>query len=106
MRPMPSAPRNPRRNAADCPVGSCPARRPAPRNFVPVLIAAGLLVGIAAWFLLRRPGSGRAPAAAIPVPVAGRTSLGTLEVAGAPKREFYTGDGVKGRATLDLARRD
>lgn len=76
--------------------------RPASRssNFFPALIAAGLLLGIAAWFLLRRPEAVEPPRQSVPAPVAAKKSLGTLEVAGALKREAYEGDGVKGPATL------
>jgi ferric-dicitrate binding protein FerR (iron transport regulator) len=69
--------------------------RPAPRssNFVPVLIAAGLLVGFAAWFFLRQPEPTVTPKSA--PAVATKKALGTID-----GRNFHDGDRAKGPATI------
>lgn len=84
---------------------SLPRRRPprsAPRSsrFVPAMIAAGLLAGVGAWVLGHRsdpPAPSGIPRSA---PVAAGLRLGTLELPGAPKRDFQAGDRVAGPAAL------
>jgi len=76
--------------------------RPAPPSsrLVPAFIAAVLLVGLAAWILLRRPEPivpGGTPMVQEPVITPG---LGTLYFVGGVRREFSNGDEVRGPVTL------
>jgi ferric-dicitrate binding protein FerR (iron transport regulator) len=79
-----------------------PGPRPAYRSWnpLPLLIAAGLLVAVAAWYFLgRREAIEDHPRVLITPPVATK-GLGTLAFAPGSFRAFSQGEGMKGPATL------